>query len=104
MAKQGLGIRLREYKQGRISITADIALLNSMKRWAISHAAENNDQVAKEFIIVHDKYLRIEKDTMAKMIYKDIKSHKRTRPLTQREKDILKDTKFEGYFRKIGWL
>lgn len=104
MAKQGLGIRLREYKQGRISLTADIGFLNDIKRWAISHATENNDKAAQEFIIVHDKYLRVEKDAMAHMIFKDIKSHKRKHKLTPRERDIIKGTKYENYFWHIGWL
>jgi len=104
MAKQGLGIRLREYKAGRISITADIKLLNSIKRWALSHMYDFGDKHAEEFIIVRDKYLRVEKDAMAHMIFKDIKSQKRKHKLTPRERDIMIGSKYEKYFRVIGWL
>ena len=103
MVKQGLGIRLREYKQGRISLTADIKFLNDIKRWAISHASENNDKAAQEFIVVHDKYLRVEKDAMAHMIFKDIKSHKRKHKLTPRENEIIKGTKYHYWLKGQGW-
>ncbi len=102
--EQKLGIRLKEYKHGRISITSNISLLDDMKRWAMSHAADFRDPAAIEFLAVLDKYNRKEKESQAFRIFKSIKSHKRKPPLTIKEKHIIKGSKYEGYFRSIGWF
>jgi len=104
MVQQELGIKLKEYKHGRISITAKISLLDNVRRWAMSHAADFRDPAAIEFLAVLDKYNRKEKETQAFRIFKSIKTHKRKPPLRMNERQIIIGSKYERYFRSIGWL
>jgi hypothetical protein len=104
MVKQGKhGIIIREYKAGRISITADKDLLKDIDRWASGFGAEHQEPAAIEVVQAISEYNKNEKNAKAHSIYKMIKSHKITK-LTDEQRNTIRGTKYEGYLYNIGWL
>ena len=100
-----LDIRIREYQQGRISITAGKKLLKVIRKWAMSYASEYQDKEAIELLTAMDKYLRNVREKEAHAVYKSIKSRKRSlQPLTKKEREIIVGSKYEGFLRRMGWL
>ena len=102
MTKQ-YDIRIREYKAGRLSVSANKGLLTEIDRWARGFAAEHNDQAAIEFVQAFYTYNKNEKEAKAHSIYKMIKSRKISK-ITDEQREIIRGTKYEGYLYKIGWM
>jgi len=97
-------IIIREYKQGRISISGGMWLLKAVYRWAASYEAEYRDKDAIMVCKAVDTYRQGVKEKEAKRIWKDTKSHKRSRPLTQEERKMVKGTQYEWMLKELGWL
>jgi len=98
-----LKIRIKEYKQGRVSFTAHKDLIKHINRWATSYAAEFKDPAAIEMVQAIYDYRDNQRLLEAKRIYKQIKSGKRNWKLTEKEKEILRGTGYEWILKKLGW-
>lgn len=97
-------IKIRQYTQGRISISGKRSLIDQIDRWARSYAEEFSDPAAIEMVQSYAKYLEQIRLKEAKRIWKTIKSGLRTRPLTEKEKRIVSNSRYFPLLRERGWI